>query len=119
MIAIDLTYMWIDLEILGATENLDRYWIMTVICIAVAYLLTQLLLRVIKQGNDHLARQVTVSMSTDYNIYEKRTLEQPHSTEIDLEDDIYAITILAFEILDKRRREEIHLNRQSCLSQNE
>jgi len=32
--------MWIDLEILGATENLDRYWIMTVICIAVGYLLT-------------------------------------------------------------------------------
>ena len=38
---------------------------------------------------------------------EKRTLIHPHSRQIDLEDDIYAITILAFNVLDKRRKVEI------------
>jgi len=38
---------------------------------------------------------------------EKRTLVHPHSRQIDLEDDIYAISILAFNVLDKRRKEEV------------
>jgi hypothetical protein len=40
LIFIDLTYMAIDLALMGAVENLERYWIMTVVCIAISYIIT-------------------------------------------------------------------------------
>ncbi|CDW81844.1 UNKNOWN [Stylonychia lemnae] len=114
LIFIDLTYMVVDLFIFGVQENLERYWIMTVVSIAISYIITEIIVRFLAKNDDHLQRQKDIMFAQDKE--EKRTLIHPHSKQIDLEDDIYAITILSFNVLDKRRKIEVQLTIQSAQS---
>eukprot|EP00347_Sterkiella_histriomuscorum_P014457 403360793 len=116
LIFIDLAYMVFDLFMVGIDENVERYWIITVICIAISYLFTEIFVKLIesRSSENYLKKQKVINFDETKN--KKITLNHPGSNFVDMDDDIYAITFFAFEILDKRKKDEVDQSNQSFQS---
>ena len=75
-----MAYMIFDLFLFGVNENVERYWIMVLICIAISYAFTEVFVRIVESRSNEdnpLKKQKVINFDDEKT--RKITLYHPGS----------------------------------------